>query len=497
MTVPEANLVLCGLFLLVFAAIGLWMSGKVHSPKDFFHHANLRQNTISLTAANITLGTGLVYQIGGGQLNGVLMLLSPVGIYAGYYLLANLLGKLSASPLPELEQGKNMLDALGRAIEKRDHGVPAFSRRIATCLVITYTALLAFEIYASSRILASFLFTEPERTAEMLVSLAIFLFCLFYTLLGGIRAVLLTDLVQFAILIVFIPVLIGVCLWGFATSDFARPTFSSVVNMRGTVLASGASAALLAIASQFLSLLNWGTLSHFDVATQCKLMKRVGAMTAGVSALFVAVGLLYSGNPDSSGWVALTAAFSSLASGTAPWAYLLCAFLVLGMLTIILTTVDSLIVFLTMFVFDNVIGADSKSETADSQSISRIRMLGCATWMLVFVPLVLFAFLRPDPFRLLLCLASGAMSLAPFIAVTIYLAGKVNGLAVITRRAVNAAVGMFILFFGVGVAVLLLSPSMMGVVGIVAVVSSSVFAAVLVRRARRGSVERAETDNEQ
>src|SRR2546425_471735 len=47
---------------------------KERSTKDYFHSSELHKNVVSLTATNVSLGTGLVYLVVGAQHNGLLML---------------------------------------------------------------------------------------------------------------------------------------------------------------------------------------------------------------------------------------------------------------------------------------------------------------------------------------------------------------------------------------------------------------------------------------
>src|SRR3989338_5831142 len=88
MTPIQLNLYLFAAAVAVFAWIGFSSARRQKSVSDYFHHASLSKNVVSLTATNLTLGTGLVYLVSGAQLNGLLMLLPVICVGVGYWLLA-------------------------------------------------------------------------------------------------------------------------------------------------------------------------------------------------------------------------------------------------------------------------------------------------------------------------------------------------------------------------------------------------------------------------
>ena len=89
MTPIELNIILFILAVIAFAAFGFSVMRKHRSAKDYFHDESLFKNVVSLTATNITLGTGLVYLVTGAQYNGLLMLLIPLMTWFGYYIIDN------------------------------------------------------------------------------------------------------------------------------------------------------------------------------------------------------------------------------------------------------------------------------------------------------------------------------------------------------------------------------------------------------------------------
>ncbi len=97
----------------VFIAIGFLSGRTQRTTKDYFRDHRPWKNVVSLTASNLTLGTGLVYLVSGAQQVGTLMLLTPWALFAGYVALGCLAERAAAAAEGH---GKNLLDDVTRRI---------------------------------------------------------------------------------------------------------------------------------------------------------------------------------------------------------------------------------------------------------------------------------------------------------------------------------------------------------------------------------------------
>lgn len=81
----------------VFVGIRIYSTTDVRSPFHFFHDPKESHNIVSLSVANVTLGTGLVFLVTGAHQHGWPMLLVPVSTLLGYLLLAKTVKNLERS----------------------------------------------------------------------------------------------------------------------------------------------------------------------------------------------------------------------------------------------------------------------------------------------------------------------------------------------------------------------------------------------------------------
>jgi len=149
MTPIDLNLYLFIGAVVAFAWIGFSAAKHQKSANDYFHHSSLSKNVVSLTATNISLGTGLVYLISGAQQNGLLMLLPVLCVGAGYWLLAEFLERATAV---SARSGKNFLASIDAEIAKATGERSLFAKTVSFSLVVVFVLVLAFEIFASAKV---------------------------------------------------------------------------------------------------------------------------------------------------------------------------------------------------------------------------------------------------------------------------------------------------------------------------------------------------------
>ena len=76
--------------ILLFLVIAIGASSRINTYHDFRNDPSYWSNIISLTVANITLGTGVIYILQSSVELGLWFLLIPIGIFLGYLSLAYL-----------------------------------------------------------------------------------------------------------------------------------------------------------------------------------------------------------------------------------------------------------------------------------------------------------------------------------------------------------------------------------------------------------------------
>ena len=477
MTPIQLNFYLFLAAVIAFAWVGFSASRRQHSVNDYFHHANLSQNVVSLTASNLTLGTGLVYLVSGAQQNGLLMLLPVACVGIGYWLLAAFLKRL---PDTSLRTGKNFLAAVDSEISRATGRKSWFAPAVSAPLVILFVLLLAFEIFTSSKVISPFLFQQPSQSSEIMLSLAIFSITVLYAVLGGVRAVFDVDFLQVPLLCLFIPAFVWL-----GIPDLDNP--AALVSRLGEsfktdspIVVAILIACINSIATQFYSLLNWGSVSHVEAAKQARMMKWVGLATTVVLVLFVLVGLLHPRGESGQVWQDLVQHFSTFATQSTPAAFLISGTILLGMTSILLTTTDAVVINCVMFWYDNLTGGDSKDERQNKKALRTVRWIGATAFGMCFGVLLFLNYSQPDPFFLLLTMTGGVVVFAPMIVTAGFLAARGDSLAVFTPIVTFIYVGLFLIAGIVDVFLLSRQPELIPYVGLTAFVLAGALSLVLI-----------------
>ena len=392
-------------------------------------------------------------------------------------------GGTSRVPLVSLKTGKNFLAAVDGEIAKATGKQSIFAKTVSASLVCVFVLLLAFEIFASAKVISPFLFKEPTQSSEIVLSIVIFCITVLYAVLGGIRAVLNVDFLQVPMICMFLPVFVWI-----AIPDIDRPSelvsrLGASLNTNSTVLVAILIACINAIATQFYSILNWGAVSHIEIKQQSKLLRWVGASTSVVLILFVLVGLLHPSGESGQVWQDLILHFSSFASQTTAIAYVFSGIVVLGLASILLTTTDAVVVNCIMFWYDNLAGGNSKDTQADERGLTKVRWIGAATFAACFSILLIINYAQPDPFYLLLSMAGGVVVFAPMIITAVYLASRGDSLKHLTRNVTLVFLALFLVSGVADVILLSRKSTLVPYVGLVAFFVSTCVSLWLVSRA--------------
>ena len=427
--------------IVAFGVIGFSASKQATRVSLYFHKSSLWKNIISLTATDITIGTGIIYLISGAHANGGLILLIPLATACGYYLQAWFLEKYVRH---SLRDGRNFLANLNDEIAIQTGKASPFAKTVSFCLVSVFVLLLAFEIFASSKAIAPLLFGGPSPVGESVISMVVFATTVFYTILGGVNALFKVDRIQVPLILLFLPAFFAFAVpdW----SDFAAVSNRLTASFKfdaNTIVSVGL-AVIAAIATQFYSILNWGAVSNIPPRSQRKLLCGVGTLSGLILCVFVLVGLLHpsTGNDP---WAELFSSMAVTASSQTISGVMLGVILTLGFSSILLTTTDAVVINSIMFWYDNVLSKNSASDESSPKELGAIRKIGLVAFSGSFVVLSILNYLQPDPFYLLLSMASGITAFAPFIFLAGVLSATEGKLKVISPRVVRFFLLVFLI----------------------------------------------------
>ncbi len=482
MTLIYFNLFLFAVTIGVFALYAFKSYQVIDSPKSFFYKENLPANIISLTAANITLGTGLAYIIQGGQQNGILMLLVPLMVGLGYYLLAMFITRYVASDVLE---GTNFIYAINDKISKQTGFTSPFSILVSISLIAMYTLVLAFEIFASSKIITPLLVQGSEVVPQVILSLVIFFTALGYVLFGGIRAVFSTDKLQLIAIVAFLLTLSYMTFNGFiSASSSTVSVFENVLKFDTHIVFAVIAACIAAVSTQFYSLLNWGYVSHMEKENRGLLLKRVGIFATLLLIPMVLFGVFYPAKDGANILTDLMAMFTQGGTASSRFIWIIAGLSILGMTSIVFSTIDSLIIKITMFYYQNISKRDSRSSQKNPEELKRIRRMVFFVFGTIFLVLGYFNFIQPNIFFLLLAIVSGANIFAPMLATSGYLSYK-GTLSVFKPSVVWGYFAMFIIVGIISIYIFLSKPTLLGWVGTFSFIASALYSGLIIMAAQK------------
>lgn len=201
----------------IYTIIGIWASHGMHTIKDYF----LAGKDLTLWPLVFTL---LATQVGGGMLLGTAQEAYTVGFYGFTYTLGMAIGFiLLGAGFASRMQSLNVATT-AELFETKYNSL--LLKKIASLLSIaTMSGILIAQVIGSKKLLLSLgFFNEP-------MFIAFWFFTIWYTMAGGLRAVVLTDCVQILFIIAMFMGLAGYITWAFPStlSDIwsAQDLFSS------------------------------------------------------------------------------------------------------------------------------------------------------------------------------------------------------------------------------------------------------------------------------
>lgn len=408
-------------FLVMIGLLGyrsMRQAERVKSVCSFFYDNDLKGNVLSYTAANITLGTGLIYILSATGSIGVFFLLAPLMTLLGYLALAKLCKYADDDRLFK----DNLVKELSIAIDRKLGGKMRFAFVYSVVLVVVFSLLLAFEVFASAKIISSIVFYEPSVRNEIFIGTIIFMVALVYTLWGGFKAVKSTDRVQ--VFFMFL-MLLGLVLVFFISKSSNVPCVkeSIVPVLDVSLIFSIVAAGIAAFTTQFYSILNLCAASQQKRAERCVLFKRIGKWTfAALGVVVIGAIAVHAtkGNP----YDILIAEVQLHAKGVRISDAAYSVILLLGMSSVLFSTIDSLIVSITQVAYSNLWGEAADDEAKDFRKLRVVRIAMIAFGPISFAILCFIWYLDPNIFQLLLGVTSGNDVLAPLMIMLIILYKK-------------------------------------------------------------------------
>lgn len=422
---------------IAFVLYAVYSSQRIISVKSYFHRSGGLKWFLSLSAANITLGTGVAYYLTSSSRFGWLMMISPFMVLVGYLSFAYLVSK---KPIGNKSEAGNFLLWVEKRVNAENNTTERISLLPTISLALTFLLILAFEIYASSKIVSQMLFHDVNEQSVIFVAIMIAAMTIAYTLWGGIVAVLKTDWLQILGVVAVIVLMVSALFEQRAANpaQFTFPEFSASKDMFWPLLAAGVGA----LATQFYSLLNWGALSNFDSKGSAPLiLAATGVFTSLLLGSLVLIGLVSGSSNVGVSFHELVGSYYINENA------LLAGVLVAGMVCIIFSTADSLMIQISMFVYDNILGNDSNNEIEDSKEVRKVRLYSLFSFIIVVGALFAFIHISEDLLFLLFAVAGGITIYAPMMTLALLLSDNDKALSVITGKVSTVYFLLFVIAF--------------------------------------------------
>ena len=414
--------VACGGAIAIASRSGRRMEGV----RTFFHGGTKRQHQISLGVYNVTLGTGLTFQMSVGQQFGWLALLQVGSVFAGYVLLAWFLRRYVPN---EWAEEKNVFAAADNAIARATGARSWFGFTLSLWLLIFFILVLAFEAYAAGNLLVPLLAPQSPPFFAVGISFTLLTVAMICGTIGGWQAVLDTDKVQIVAVAIVITVLLGSAVFG-GDAEGTHPTREA---LDGTAWTTLAVLCLFAITTQFYSPVNWGIVSHLEKQQQTATFLGGGGISTALLAMITLCGVVIAVAPDATPLETLLDRLHIAWASPGSLGYLAGFVVVIGGVSMILSTADSAMLKLILLVYDNVLGRDSKTLENDPKELSRIRMCVIGAFVVAFVPLAVLWITKPQIIYILVAMVTGLNVLAP-LTVTVPVLHRLDGLRLLRGR---------------------------------------------------------------
>lgn len=400
---------------------------RVKSLNDFYHTKVERNGVVVLVLGNLTLGTGLVYvsQVGASQ--GVAAFLAPVGVLLGYFILAAYSRRLESS-FCERPDCKSYLDFI-HDLPSSESGAKRLFRAYIVLQSIVFSMLCAFELYASSGLLARIINFGLTPESRLTVSLTLLFVAIGYTSAGGMRATVNTDWVQALFVVVSLIILFGVvCM-------FADNPAESFIDHSLRNVSSGESLSLVAVLSafavmynavttQFYSVLNVSVSTNYETKGKVRVFKKTGCFVAVTLCIFVVIGMIAPRGLNADMEVVLAELLSSFSVMTGAMPIALASVMTAGFVALLLSTLDGTLVVIQQSLWEVVSPGKTFSLAESSKDVEHARYFNVATGCVIGFFLWLFVVIDAEIVSLVLTVIWPLSFWAPIFAISAFFAAK-------------------------------------------------------------------------
>ena len=171
-------------------------------------------------------------------------------------------------------------------------------------------------------------------------------------------------------------------------------------------------------------------------------MRRTGAAVAVLLSVIVVVGALSADNL-ASGFTPFLSGITKTIRAQPLIGPLFLALMTFGMVSVVISTVDTLMISLTYFIHRNLLDRTDAEQMWQREGLRLARLLMFALFICAFVLLIVLFLLSPNIFYLLLSIANGPIVFAPFLVALGLLARNRGGLRVVN----NLWLGVFLILF--------------------------------------------------
>lgn len=364
---------------------------------------------VSLTACNITLGTGISYIITQAAKTGWLVLLTPLSITIGYFAIAEYFKRLG---FRTTDDKPDLYYLLARQEEDGTLTPILFQRIFTGFIVVTYFLILAFELGVGSSFIGSSLLAEPSENVNTGIAILVFGIVLTYTAISGVRGAIQTDVVQIVFIVAFVAI-VTVILFDDTES---KNTVTHAPITSSTILAA-ILAIITAVSTQFYNIVNPQIVAPHPPNVQARIYRWAGVWS-GLIYLFVAtIGLMA---PSRSALETSIRTFLYAPSDSV-WTIVFAVAIFAGMIAVLLSTLDNLAIALSQLVYDMTRRRAGSESQAPSVSPNRLRAIYVLVGLLV-IPAGVYLYLHfTSNFYLLLTILFAITTLSPFVFTAMFL----------------------------------------------------------------------------
>jgi hypothetical protein len=468
--------------MLGFAVVYGFKGKPSQNIEDFFHQPEQDKNIRSLVVANITVSTGIAYLLVSGQMNGLLFLLIPVALLAGYALLRIFLTKIVASGMVA---GTTFFKGAHNAVA-RHHPQTKFAWFVVLPILTVFFLFTAYEVFVSAQVLAGLIF--PQASVFQQISIATVLYCASLGLVWarGAKGVLAADAVQFYAIALFTVALVVAGIAVTATGNVpSLPAKSASTTMTPQVWINIALAVLSAITTQFSNLLNHHTISNLSQGTQTpSVLRKVSWWLAGFFALMILIGAMSSIDWQKGLVAGMAQAMAGLPVSDGA-KNILAAILIVGLGCVVMSTLDSLMLALTMYSVDHFGNQSANNATPPTDRLNYIRNRMAIFFVLSFVITASLFFGQPNIFYLLLALASGLDVMVPLIVLIGFVSKQPAMYVVMTNRILFGYAFLFISAMLINITLSSYAPHLVPYIALAHFIASVVFSLMIWNKAKK------------